>query len=144
MALFLILACNNESVPRTFKEICAVSNSSKKEIGRWFKAIKKHIDSSNYTTTSPTDLIVKKNAFLELNFCEDLKINYESFICIDISDTFLFETQSATYRSQAGWTSARTSTKCELDKRTESSHIGFGSHLPSRHAYCKYAYDWGY
>lgn len=33
----LYLACRQEGVPRTFKEICAVSKISKKEIGRCFK-----------------------------------------------------------------------------------------------------------
>ena len=50
-------------MPRTFKEICAVSNSSKKEIGKWFKAIKRQTDvsisNSNYSITSPIDLIVR-------------------------------------------------------------------------------------
>lgn len=44
-------------MPRTFKEICAVSNSSKKDIGRCFKTIKKEVD-TNYNTTTPADLIV--------------------------------------------------------------------------------------
>ncbi|ODN02166.1 Transcription initiation factor IIB [Orchesella cincta] len=35
----LCLACRQEGVPRTFKEICAVSKISKKEIGRVFKLI---------------------------------------------------------------------------------------------------------
>ncbi|KAL7299789.1 transcription initiation factor IIB-like [Trichogramma pretiosum] len=35
----LYIACRQEGVPRTFKEICAVSKISKKEIGRCFKLI---------------------------------------------------------------------------------------------------------
>jgi hypothetical protein len=44
-------------VPRTFKEICAVSNSSKKDIGRCFKIIKSEVE-TNYNSTTPIDLIV--------------------------------------------------------------------------------------
>ena len=35
----LYIACRQEGVPRTFKEICAVSNIGKKEVGRCFKLI---------------------------------------------------------------------------------------------------------
>ena len=38
-AACLFIACRQEQVPRTFKEICAVSNCSKKEIGRTVKLI---------------------------------------------------------------------------------------------------------
>lgn len=57
LAACIYIACNNESVPRTFKEICAVSNSSKKDIARCFKMIKSEVE-TNYTSTTPTDLIV--------------------------------------------------------------------------------------
>lgn len=42
----LYIACRQEGVPRTFKEICAVSNVSKKEIGRCFKLILKALETS--------------------------------------------------------------------------------------------------
>ncbi|XP_003743470.1 transcription initiation factor IIB [Galendromus occidentalis] len=42
----LYIACRQESVPRTFKEICAVSKVSKKEIGRCFKLILKALETS--------------------------------------------------------------------------------------------------
>lgn len=35
------IACRQEKVPRTFMEICAISKTSKKEIGRCFKLILK-------------------------------------------------------------------------------------------------------
>ena len=68
-SVFLLLACNNESVPRTFKEICAVSNSSKRDIGRVFKIIKKEVE-TNYNSTTPADLIVRVCNFIHwlLNF----------------------------------------------------------------------------
>lgn len=37
----LYIACRHEGVPRTFKEICAIAQISKKEIGRCFKLILK-------------------------------------------------------------------------------------------------------
>merc|ERR1711881_484527 len=42
----LYIACRQEGVPRTFKEICAVSRVSKKEIGRCFKLILKAHDTN--------------------------------------------------------------------------------------------------
>ncbi|XP_013410080.1 transcription initiation factor IIB-like [Lingula anatina] len=48
----LYIACRQEGVPRTFKEICAVSKISKKEIGRTFKAIVKNLETDVSTITS--------------------------------------------------------------------------------------------
>jgi len=45
-AAALYIACRQEGVPRTFKEIVAVSTVSKKEIGRCFKLILKAHDTS--------------------------------------------------------------------------------------------------
>ena len=45
-AAVLYIACRQEGVPRTFKEIVAVSTVSKKEIGRCFKLILKAHDTS--------------------------------------------------------------------------------------------------
>lgn len=42
----LYIACRQEGVPRTFKEICAVSKISKKEIGRCFKLTLKALQTS--------------------------------------------------------------------------------------------------
>ncbi|XP_063359109.1 transcription initiation factor IIB-like [Cydia amplana] len=42
----LYIACRQEGMPRTFKEICAVSKISKKEIGRCFKLILKALETS--------------------------------------------------------------------------------------------------
>ncbi len=39
-AACLFIACRQEDVPRSFKEICAVSRHPKKEIGRCFKLIR--------------------------------------------------------------------------------------------------------
>ncbi|GAB1606970.1 transcription initiation factor IIB-like [Argonauta hians] len=42
----MYIACRKEGVPRTFKEICAVSKVSKKEIGRTFKLILKALETN--------------------------------------------------------------------------------------------------
>ncbi|KAH3798393.1 hypothetical protein DPMN_151992 [Dreissena polymorpha] len=42
----MYIACRQEGVPRTFKEICAVSKVSKKEIGRVFKLILKALETN--------------------------------------------------------------------------------------------------
>uniref|UniRef100_A0A0L8GCL9 Transcription initiation factor IIB n=2 Tax=Octopus bimaculoides TaxID=37653 RepID=A0A0L8GCL9_OCTBM len=42
----MYIACRQEGVPRTFKEICAVSKVSKKEIGRTFKLILKTLETN--------------------------------------------------------------------------------------------------
>lgn len=45
-AACLYIGCRQEGVPRTFKEICAVSNVSKREIGRSFKLILRALNTS--------------------------------------------------------------------------------------------------
>ncbi|VDI41551.1 transcription initiation factor IIB-like isoform X2 [Mytilus edulis] len=45
-AACMYIACRQEGVPRTFKEICAVSKISKKEIGRVFKLILKNLETN--------------------------------------------------------------------------------------------------
>merc|ERR1712193_450261 len=51
-AACLYIACRQESVPRTFKEVCAISRVSKKEIGRCFKLIVKTMEKSVNVITS--------------------------------------------------------------------------------------------
>ncbi|XP_070532540.1 transcription initiation factor IIB-like isoform X2 [Ptychodera flava] len=51
-AACLYIACRQEGVPRTFKEICAISRVSKKEIGRCFKEILKALETSVDLITS--------------------------------------------------------------------------------------------
>lgn len=48
----LYIACRQEGVPRTFKEICAISKISKKEIGRCFKLILRALETSVDLITS--------------------------------------------------------------------------------------------
>ncbi|CAD6190009.1 unnamed protein product [Caenorhabditis auriculariae] len=51
-AACLYIACRKDGVPRTFKEICAVSHVSKKEIGRCFKLIIKSLETNLEQITS--------------------------------------------------------------------------------------------
>uniref|UniRef100_A0A1I7XMU3 Transcription initiation factor IIB n=1 Tax=Heterorhabditis bacteriophora TaxID=37862 RepID=A0A1I7XMU3_HETBA len=51
-AACLYIACRKDGVPRTFKEICAVSRVSKKEIGRCFKLIIKSLETNLEQITS--------------------------------------------------------------------------------------------
>lgn len=61
----LYIACRQEGVPRTFKEICAISKISKKEIGRCFKLILKSLEAS-------VDLITSED-FMS-RFCSNLNL----------------------------------------------------------------------
>jgi transcription initiation factor TFIIB len=45
-AACLYIACRKEGVPRTFKEICAVSRTSKKDIGKCFRLIVKTLETN--------------------------------------------------------------------------------------------------
>lgn len=62
----LYIACRQEGVPRTFKEICAISRVSKKEIGRCFKLILKALETS-------VDLITTGD-FMS-RFCSNLNLS---------------------------------------------------------------------
>jgi len=52
IAACIFIACRQEKVPRTFKEICAVTRVPKKEIGRCFKALVSALETKVTTTTS--------------------------------------------------------------------------------------------
>ncbi|TRY63995.1 hypothetical protein TCAL_00793 [Tigriopus californicus] len=56
-AASLYIACRQEGVPRTFKEIVAVSTVSKKEIGRCFKLILKAHDDTNVDIITTGDFM---------------------------------------------------------------------------------------
>ncbi|XP_057317507.1 transcription initiation factor IIB-like isoform X1 [Hydractinia symbiolongicarpus] len=61
----LYIACRQEGVPRTFKEICAISKIPKKEIGRCFKLILRTLEAS-------VDLITSED-FMS-RFCSNLML----------------------------------------------------------------------
>lgn len=63
-AACLYIACRKEQVPRTFREICAVSQVSKKEIGRSFKLIVQILEE---------DLKVVDASHLLNRFCANLE-----------------------------------------------------------------------
>jgi len=56
-AACLYIACRQEEVPRSFKEICAVSRHPKKEIGRCFKLIRMATN-TQVNTVSTSDFMV--------------------------------------------------------------------------------------
>lgn len=60
----LYIACRQENTPRTYKEICAISNSSKKEIGKCFKLILRALATTTVQTVDSCDFI--------LRFCSNL------------------------------------------------------------------------
>lgn len=62
----LYMACRQEGVPRTFKEVCAVSRVSKKEIGKVFKKILKILE-TNVQSVTVEDFMSRFCANLNLN-----------------------------------------------------------------------------
>ena len=83
-AASLYIACRQESVPRTFKEICAVSRVSKKETARCFKLILKVLETS-------IDIITTED-FMS-RFCGNL--GKSTRLCysksVDVTDTWYFD-----------------------------------------------------
>ena len=57
-AACLFISCRQEEVPRSFKEICAVSRHSKKEIGRCYKLIRLVTDQAAVPVASTSDFMV--------------------------------------------------------------------------------------
>ncbi|EMR10843.1 transcription initiation factor IIB [Pneumocystis murina B123] len=69
----IFIACRQGKAPRTFKEICALTNVPKKEIGRVFKSLQKMLTDDNLlssnagqgddsyipSSTSPKDLMIR-------------------------------------------------------------------------------------
>jgi len=69
-------ACRQQSVPRTFKEISAVSNDNTtiKDIGRCYKIIRKTLVSSTGTSTG---ISVSSSSDLIIRFCSKLNLPIE-------------------------------------------------------------------
>jgi len=68
-AACLYIACRQEGVPRTFKEIVAVSTVSKKEIGRCFKLILKAHEGTSVELITTADFMSR--------FCGNLSLSRE-------------------------------------------------------------------
>jgi transcription initiation factor TFIIB len=68
MAACIFIACRQENVPRTFKEICALTRVPKKEIGRCFKLLCRELE-TDVKGMSGKDLIVR--------FCSNLGVGME-------------------------------------------------------------------
>lgn len=73
IAACMFIACRQQSVPRTFKEISAVTSSSTKDIGRCYKIIRKSLvsntNANGLSTSSTSDLIDR--------FCSKLNLPKE-------------------------------------------------------------------
>lgn len=66
-AACLYIACRQEGVPRTFKEIVAVSTISKKEIGRCFKLILKAHEDTNVELITTGDFMSRFCGLLDVS-----------------------------------------------------------------------------
>ena len=75
---FSPIACRQEEVPRTFKEIVAVSNHNKKEIGRVFMKIKNKLEIILKTPNTNNDHleIIESGDFI-CRFCGNLQLSRE-------------------------------------------------------------------
>ncbi|CAG8509677.1 14561_t:CDS:1 [Acaulospora morrowiae] len=68
IAACIFIACRQENVPRTFKEICVITRVPKKEIGRCFKTLIRNFE-TNVSTMTSEDLMSR--------FCSMLKLRME-------------------------------------------------------------------
>mmetsp|Transcript_30889 Transcript_30889/g.49970 ORF Transcript_30889/g.49970 Transcript_30889/m.49970 type:complete len:311 (-) Transcript_30889:325-1257(-) len=65
IASCLYIACRQEGVPRSFKEICALTNASKKDIGRCYKLILRRLE-ENVGVISTSDFMSRWCSLLGL------------------------------------------------------------------------------
>ena len=70
-AACLYIACRQEEVPRSFKEICAVSRHPKKEIGKCFKLITRQTNTI-VTHVSTSDFMVYSEPLVYVALCAQL------------------------------------------------------------------------
>jgi hypothetical protein len=104
IAACLFIACRQQSVPRTFKEISGVAHSTTtiKDIGRCYKIIRKALVSTNTHATgissaTTSDLIVR-NVFIRiLQFFRAVL-----YFLVGVSGPLLLETEPAQGGQEAG------------------------------------------
>ncbi|KAJ2687212.1 transcription initiation factor IIB [Coemansia spiralis] len=65
-ATCVFLACRQHAVPRTFKELCALTRVPRKDIGRMFKLLKDKLGAADTAAMSPDDLMTRYCANLSL------------------------------------------------------------------------------
>ncbi|KAJ2489106.1 transcription initiation factor IIB [Coemansia sp. RSA 2050] len=65
-ATCVFLACRQQAVPRTFKELCALTRVPRKDIGRMFKLLKDKLGAADTAAMSPDDLMARYCANLSL------------------------------------------------------------------------------
>ncbi|KAJ1964538.1 transcription initiation factor IIB [Dipsacomyces acuminosporus] len=71
IAACIFLACRQEGVPRTFREICALTKVDRKDIGRTFKFLKGKLGTTETAATTSSDDLI-------LRFCSNLTLNMET------------------------------------------------------------------
>lgn len=71
IAACIFIACRQGRVPRTFKEICALTNVEKKDIGRCFKAIEQAFETAVPGATASTPAPSSAEALIT-RFCNHL------------------------------------------------------------------------
>jgi len=69
IAACIFIACRQEGVPRTFKEICTLTQVPKKEIGRCFKVLNEAFQETKVQTMTSEDLMAR--------FCANLRLPME-------------------------------------------------------------------
>ncbi|KAF9307238.1 transcription initiation factor IIB [Mortierella antarctica] len=69
IAACIFIACRQYGVPRTFKEICTLTQVPKKEIGRCFKALNEAFQETKVQTMTSEDLMAR--------FCSNLNLPME-------------------------------------------------------------------
>lgn len=67
IAACIFIACRNSNVPRTFKEICALTRVPKKSIGKCFKALAKVLETPDSTSSSSARDLLSR-------FCSNLNL----------------------------------------------------------------------
>ncbi|KAJ1671996.1 transcription initiation factor IIB [Coemansia sp. RSA 1694] len=65
-ATCVFLACRQQAVPRTFKELCALTRVPRKDIGRMFKYLKDKLGAADTAAMSSDDLMTRYCANLSL------------------------------------------------------------------------------
>jgi transcription initiation factor TFIIB len=74
IAACMYIACRQQSVPRTFKEICRVSKSSKRDIGRCFKTILKSFQLSDNNQVKSASIPTITSGDFFARFCSRLAL----------------------------------------------------------------------
>lgn len=81
----LYMACRQEGAPRTLKEVCSVSRSNRRDIGKAFKKITKALD-TNLKGISTTDFMSRFCSNLELSIAVQKAATYIAEKAMQLDD----------------------------------------------------------